>query len=1114
LNAALLQTQLQLPYRRASWFSAAGLLPQLLPGRVELFAQPVVFALVTEAEQAVATGFCQLGRVFLPAAAPGGPERIVALHEITVAANIDLLRNRVGLRRLVARGIDEVSAHAVLAFFVQPGETAWRLTYAARESVMNEATLAIERRETAARRFTFVLGPGESRRTAALRLAGLANARIRPAASLDELNAAFAVESLNNEFFELYRAHYTAFCTHLIGTDAPTRLFGVAAADLAQPDEKLRDRALKPVRDFVKKLLGRIVFLHFLQKKGWLGCPADRTDWAHGDGQFLAHLFASAPDADRFHSARLVPLFYETLNRPDRPGDRFTVTGTRVPYLNGGLFERDFTGVDQVDFSGGLFARLFEFLGSYHFTIDENDPEDHEIGIDPEMLGHIFENLLEDNKDKGAYYTPKAVVHYMARQSLAHALAARYPGDAAAPAEIAAFLRLKEPPDPRADTWLSRHATGLAAHLGDLRICDPAIGSGAFPIGLLHEIYWAQLALNPSLPRAAAKRAIIQNSIHGVDLDAGAVEIARLRFWLALVVDEAVPSPLPNLDYQIMQGNSLLESFEGEPLDDLAEPVRYGIRRLGSDQHEFDLGAAQTEIVEVATPPQERLAALRAAYFRCHDPVEKGRLRGEIDAAVLQAIDARLARRADELDISLQSEAALVRGRGRTAKETKHRAAMEAELAALAGKTARLHALLADPRAERPFFLWHLWFRHVLADAPDGRGGFDIVIANPPYGAEMSEAEVSQVRAKYDTIANSFDSFIPFTELATQLLNLGGCLAYIIPSGWVSTPSCGKLRLFFSQKFRPQVFVSLPYDVFGEAYVDTSIVVASRLADGSNWSLELNRTLPLIVFPVRYRVGDQDDFLKFEKEGDFGFWTDPSENGFLITASRNEAALVRKIRMQAASFEDFLDVMRGIETFNPSSMAASEFARAALTGDIYRYELREGPPGFVDYPASIEGSKPWRFFGGPRVLLRQLLSRRFRLQATFTDVAFLTNQSVQSLVAKDGFDGLLKPILAVLNSQLISWFFCQINMVARRDDFPKTIIQVTRRLPLPCAADLFAATPTLTALVDQILGAKRAGDAAAVARLEAEIDAHVYRLYGLTAPEIALVEGAAAPVAR
>jgi hypothetical protein len=117
-------------------------------------------------------------------------------------------------------------------------------------------------------------------------------------------------------------------------------------------------------------------------------------------------------------SATAWALFFDTLNQPDRPGLLFSVTGSRVPYLNGGLFERDFAGVERVDFPAALFDGLLEFFSHYHFTIDENDPEDHEIGIDPEMLGHIFENLLEDNKDKGACYTPKAVVQYMCQQSL------------------------------------------------------------------------------------------------------------------------------------------------------------------------------------------------------------------------------------------------------------------------------------------------------------------------------------------------------------------------------------------------------------------------------------------------------------------------------------------------------------------------------------------------------------------------------------------------------------------------------------------------------------------------------------------------------------------------
>jgi hypothetical protein len=1101
LNAALLQTQLQLPYRRASWFSTTGLLPQLLPGRLELFTQPVEFTLATEAEQAVATGFRQLGRIFLPPAAPGGPERIVALHEITVAANIDLLRNRVGLRRLVARGIDEVNAHAVLAFFVQPGETAYRLTYAARESVMNTATLAIERQETAARRFTYILGPGDARRTAALRLAGLANERTRATASLESLTAAFAVESLNNEFFTLYRAHYEAFRDYLLGTDAPTRLFAIPAAALAAGvDAKLRDRALKPVRDFVKKLLGRIVFLHFLQKKGWLGCPATSRDWTHGDPLFLDHLFRQTPTADRFHSERLVPLFYDTLNRPDRPGDLFPVTGSRVPYLNGGLFERDFPGVDRVDFPGELFARLFEFLGGYHFTIDENDPEDHEIGIDPEMLGHIFENLLEDNKDKGAYYTPKAVVHYMARQSLVHALTARFPGDVAAPVEIATFLRLKEPIDPRTTNWLSTHATDLAAHLDDLRICDPAIGSGAFPIGLLHEIYWAKLALNPALPRAAAKRAIIQNSIHGVDLDAGAVEIARLRFWLALVVDETAPSPLPNLDYQIMQGNSLLESFEGEPLDDLAEPTRYGIRRLGEEQHEFDLGAAQTEIVEVATPPQQRLAELRTAYFRCHDPLEKGRLRGEIDAAVLQAIDARLDRRRDELETSLQQEATFVGRRARTAKETKARAAMKDELAALRGKTARLHALLADPRAERPFFLWHLWFRHVLADAPEGRGGFDIVIANPPYGRIMTREDEAALAVRYPMLASTGDAYVAFIQLAWDLLRARGNLTYIVPTSWLGGPAYEAFRADLLNKMISEVVV-LPFDIFKEAYVDTLILTASLEAPQEQHRfggfVYDKRAKPDELEPTPLQRIAQSDIQRLR--------------GRKMVLS--EAGLQVALRIQSNCskiFGDVLEIKRGVlfdrQLLTPEKRGQNSYAY--FEGDVYRYELNYNAPRWVEFgPEMTERPSEAKWFTDERILLRRLVNRRQRLMATHAIEPFITNKNLYSGLLKSP-EFSLKLILGLLNSALVSRLYIESVSQASKDDFPQVTITDVSALPFPSSISP-AQQAELTAKVDAILAAKRAGDAARVTTLEAEIDAIVYRLYGLAAPEIALIEGRA-----
>lgn len=765
------------------------LLPQLLPGRVELFSQAVDFPLTAENQRAIATGLRQFGRAVISDGQGG--QKILAVFEVDVAPRVDLLRNRVALRQLVARCIDEVSAHAVLAFFVQSGSKPYRLTYATRESVLNTDTLAIETRETATRRYTFVLGPGETRRTAAMRLHGLVEQR--DSATLADVTDAFSVEKLNREFFDTYKQHYQSFCSHLIDGDAPTRNFGLKLRGL---DDKERDKTLKPVRDFVKKLLGRLVFLHFLQKKGWLGCPADATNWKNGDPDFLGKLFrdCSAREQERFHSRRLVPLFFDTLNR-ERKGDLFPITGTRVPYLNGGLFEKDFNGVDEIDFPAHLFSNLLEFFGQYNFTIDENDPDDHEIGIDPEMLGHIFENLLEDNKDKGAYYTPKAVVQYMCQQSLIQALAGHFPGDEAARAGIEALIRHKEPIDPQKETWLSSHATELEKILDDLRVCDPAIGSGAFPIGLLQEIFWTKLTLHPALKRAKTKREIIQRSIHGVDLDPGAVEIARLRFWLALIVDETEPLPLPNLDYQIMQGNSLLESFERLDLSKISQPQTVGITLLGSAQGEMGFTATQTEIA-VTPPEREDLAALMEKYFLLHDPEAKAEFRRRIDHAVLRAIDAELEDRRVDLTAALKNlERDLARKRKLkkdyepSAKELKAQERMQAELEELAIKKEKLHALLENPRAARPFFLWHLWFKHIISAPPHGRGGFDIVIGNPPY-VRADNPDIAEQRAailasgNYDTLWEKWDLFIPFIEHGYHLLRPGGVESMIVSDAY------------------------------------------------------------------------------------------------------------------------------------------------------------------------------------------------------------------------------------------------------------------------------------------------------------------------------------------
>jgi predicted type IV restriction endonuclease len=428
-----------------------------------------------------------------------------------------------------------------------------------------------------------------------------------------------------------------------------------------------------------------------------------------------------------------------------------------------------------------------------------------------------------------------------------------------------------------------------------------------------------------------------------------------------------------------------------------------------------------------------------------------------------------------------------------------------------------------EARLKLNAFDWPHEFKPIM-----DRGGFDAVIGNPPYGADIDSASQPYLRTKFAAITNSFDSFIMFMEQAGNLSTAQGRVGFIIPSGWVSTPSSKKLRRRFAEQYRPEIFVSLPYDVFEGAYVDTMIVVASRLRRGESWAALSSRSASLVVFPIRHKVIGPSDFTQFTKIGNFGAWLNDSESEFLVLSSEVESRLVAKLRASPKILSDYLDVTRGIEVFRPRSRTECNHPRRAFNGDMLRYYLDLGTPAFEDYSPPLQAAKPHRLFSGPRILLRQLLSRKFRFQAIYTDAEFLTNQSVQSLVPRSvSIDP--RTLLGVLNSKILSWYFCQINLVARRDDFPKTIIKQTRELPFPdigtpSKSDR-AQHDTLVTHVERML--KLHADLAAakspaaqthltrdITATDRAIDQLVYQLYGLTAEEIALVEAATAPPAQ
>lgn len=856
LTAPDLRSILRQPYSRSTWTGDTGLLRRLLPLTQADFRQKPA---AIEHSDEVARTILQLGVLTL---ADG---KRLGVFEVELAAtSTRIARNRVGLRELARSLIDEATIHGALAFYFHPDVGGYRFSFISRQSRL-EADGTISTTETHPKRFTYVLGEGEACTTAAQRFLTLSG----KTASITDLTEAFSVEKLSVEFFNEYKERYNAFRLHLQGLPdiARRRAFG---------DDDKQDKHL---RDFAKKLLGRLVFLHFLQKKGWMGAPAGRTDWTGGDPRFFANFFGTFPQPEKFYSTGLSILFFQTLNTR-RPGDLFALTGTRVPYLNGGLFDDDPAPTQRLDFPPALFRDLFEFFERFNFTIDENAPDDQEVGIDPEMLGRIFEDLISENEERaqnkalGAYYTPREVVHYMCQHALYRYLRGQLLADSlpeAAPEAVAlrqlVYTYERGLPGTDLRKYLERYGTKIEAALDQVKICDPAIGSGAFPIGLLQVVFGIKSTLDLTLDRAQAKRDLIQNCIHGVDLDSGAVDVARLRFWLSLVVDEEEPTPLPNLDYKIMQGNALLEWFEGIALDELA-----GAKTRAALPGQMDLLTAPGDTAGLGASPSADVSAqfsqLLRDYFSIEGKDRKNALHARIDRRVLQFIDDRIALVQDALDIekhqhiavsrTLRREAARRQGGGtradaeiedflakdaRYTRAQRRIAELNEEIAANEQRKARLHQLHATP--ERPFFLWHFYFQDVFA-----HGGFDIVIANPPYIRADHPSQVQQRKdvlacGKYKTLWEKWDLFVAFIEQSFHLLKPGGVMAQIVSDGYCHAKYAQKSQNWFLQNAR-----ILRLDFVSELKLFAAgvrnIIFFVEKADGIRWRPErrLHRERP------------------------------------------------------------------------------------------------------------------------------------------------------------------------------------------------------------------------------------------------------------------------------
>ncbi|MBK7381231.1 MAG: Eco57I restriction-modification methylase domain-containing protein [Ignavibacteriales bacterium] len=747
-------------------------------------------------------------------------EKLVGIFEVKLLPQVWIERNRVGLRSLL-RQVYKYDVDGALIVFVQDDK--WRFSY------VSEIRTEEGKKETEPKRYTYLFGKNESSRTAADRFDKLKG---KPT-YLNDLFEAFSVEKLNKDFFKTYKEFYEKFWKYLAGEKKYYKLL----IDTRQSEEEKKQ---KPIRDFSKKLLGRIVFLQFLQKKGWMGVPVENLNWDGGNVKFLQSLFKNHNTKNKFHSTTLKTLFFETLNtkRVNDLAPASLGSGIKIPYLNGGLFDKDISYQYDFDFPVDLFENLFDFFEQYNFTIDENDPYDNQVGIDPEMLGHIFENLLEENREKGAFYTPKEIVHYMCQESLIEYLHTQFTD--VAKEDFNLLVRSNQ-----VSQNLTTHKKAIEINnkLKEVKICDPAIGSGAFPMGLLKEIFecrrliYPYIKTNEAFNPAIVKKEIIQQNIYGVDIENGAVEIARLRFWLALVVDEIEPQPLPNLDYKIMQGNSLLESFEGVDLSNLADMEKEQTF-ISASVAQFELGSELSLVKETMLvfdeKSKQQLYVLINDYYSYDETTNtkypnKQFIKDEINKIVegkliakfflekpkTEKIISDLKKTIASNTIKKSDTPALIKKKEKNIEKLNRELLnQQLVLEKLNFVIKQLHDL--QTRTDKPYFLWHLWFKDVF-----DKGGFDVIIGNPPYRQlqKMGKEADDLQNARYETFIRTGDIYCLFYEQGNNLLRQNGNLCFITSNKWMNAAYGLNFRKYLLQETNPTLLIDFSKAVIFPAAV-------------------------------------------------------------------------------------------------------------------------------------------------------------------------------------------------------------------------------------------------------------------------------------------------------
>lgn len=1004
-----------------------------------------------------------------------------------------------------------IQKDAALVAFVSPQSSDWRFSLVKMDYVFDKDQKKVKTDFTPARRWSFLVGEHENSHTAQSRFVGLLQDDTHDP-DLDKLEKAFDIEVVTREFFKKYRDLFIRIKKALDGI----------VQDNYWLQAEFKEKRIDTV-NFAKKLLGQLIFLYFLQKKGWLGVPR-RARWGNGPRTFLRDLFNKKyVDYNNFFNDMLEPLFYEALSKDRSHEDGYySQFDCRIPFLNGGLFDPindyDWVGL-EITLPDSLFSNnnktpegdtgngILDVFDRYNFTVYEAEPLEKEVAIDPELLGKAYEKFnairadnfdeyvdavrtgreMKFNKRFGVYYTPRRIVHYMAKQSLAAWLSGEtgierpimeslvFQAEQLKEHELTALekeaaiqqgLQRGTKYTRKLDPAIEKNAALIDEKLASIRVCDPAVGSGAFPLGMLHEIVDLRLALSHIFPEKLPesgrtaydfKRHAIKHSLYGVDIDPGAVEIAKLRLWLSLVVDEQdfhSIKPLPNLGYNIMQGDSLL----GVDISDMFE-------------------RSYLEQIEVL----------------------KDQYRDQTN------INKKLA-----LDNNIQG-------------------------------------LMNRLTHGRPAFDFRLYFSEVFQE----KEGFDIVLANPPYiqlqkafDSKRKYADLYKDRG-YETFERTGDIYALFYEKGVNILKPDGIICYITSNKWMRAAYGKSLRGFFSER-NPLMLLDMGPNVFETATVDTSILLLQRtepapegmqamtvkkldMLDGLDNSdfVRLNspdRESWVILNPMEQRIKE-----KIEKAGiPLKFWDVNIYRGVLtgynkafIIDGKTKNAL---IATDPKSAEVIKPILRGRDIKRYKAVFADLWLIAtfpALKIDIDDYpaikayleqflpKIKQTGEIFIDENGNEQKTRKktgnkwfetqdsidyWKEFEKEKVVYNDISQQlAFSLCETgtyFNNTVYFITGSIFN-----------KYFVAVLNSKLMDWYYKKISVQLGKKAVRLFSIYV-EKIPIPKLSE--SEQQPFVDLVDRIMEQKAAGRD--TTDLERQIDLMVYELYGLTPEDIRVIE--------